>query len=386
MLHTMADSFAIREHIDARAPKSAIIVGGGYIGLEMADALRHRGLAVTLFDVGASVLHSVDPELGNSVRVALERHGVEVRLGTPIELIEGDCDGVRVVDANRRGAVADLVLVATGVRPSVELARSAGLATGERGALRVNRAMESSVDGIYAAGDCVETHHRLHEAPTYLALGTTSHKQGRIAGENALGGKVRFEGTLGTQVVKVFDLVIGRTGLRDGEARACGFDPRTSETKSLDHKGYYPGATEMRTRAAADAVGATRLHRPEWVAVHPESKEVFVTLTNGSGNTAVVNSGRDPNPYGHILRFREANDDGTKTTFEWDAFLLAGDPAYDPSVPADQPVFRSPDGLWIDPDGRVWIQTDISNSSQPREPWLRQHQEQPDACRGSGNA
>lgn len=120
----------------------------------------------------------------------------------------------------------------------------------------------------------------------------------------------------------------------------------------------------LRTRAAADAVGATRLHRPEWVAVHPDSKEVFVTLTNGSGNGAPVNSGRDPNPYGHIVRFREASDDGTRTTFEWDVFLLAGDPAYDPSVPADQPVFGSPDGLWIDPDGRVWIQTDISNSSQ----------------------
>jgi len=118
----------------------------------------------------------------------------------------------------------------------------------------------------------------------------------------------------------------------------------------------------IRTRMAADAMGATRLHRPEWVAVHPHSGEVFVTLTNGSGNDAPVNGNRAFNPYGHIVRFREApNDD---TAFEWEIFLLAGDPAYDRSVPADQPIFGSPDGIWVDPSGIVWIQTDILNSSQ----------------------
>ncbi|NPU90371.1 MAG: PhoX family phosphatase [Gammaproteobacteria bacterium] len=118
----------------------------------------------------------------------------------------------------------------------------------------------------------------------------------------------------------------------------------------------------IRTRMAADALGATRLHRPEWVAVHPHTKDVFVTLTNGSGNNAPVNSGRDPNPYGHIVRFHDA--DNSDTTFSWDIFLLAGDPAYDANVPATQPVFGSPDGIWVDDSGLVWIQTDISNSSQ----------------------
>lgn len=118
----------------------------------------------------------------------------------------------------------------------------------------------------------------------------------------------------------------------------------------------------IRTRLAADAVGATKLHRPEWVAVHPKTKEVFLTLTNGTGNNAAVNSGRDPNPYGHIIRFNEVGD--ADTAFEWDIFLLAGDPAYDPAVPAGQPVFGSPDGIWVDNSGIVWIQTDISNSSQ----------------------
>ncbi len=120
----------------------------------------------------------------------------------------------------------------------------------------------------------------------------------------------------------------------------------------------------IRTRMAADAVGATRLHRPEWVAVHPQTKEVYLTLTNGTGNNAAVNSNRDPNPYGHIIRWSESN--ASDTAFSWDVFLLAGDPAYDPNVPADQPVFGSPDGIWVDDDGIVWIQTDISNGAQNR--------------------
>lgn len=120
----------------------------------------------------------------------------------------------------------------------------------------------------------------------------------------------------------------------------------------------------IRTRMAADAVGATRLHRPEWVAVHPQTGEVFLTLTNGSGNVSAVNANRDANPYGHILRWKESSTDDT--TFEWQVFLLAGDPVYDSNVPKNQPLFGSPDGLWVDPDGILWIQTDVSNMSQNR--------------------
>jgi secreted PhoX family phosphatase len=120
----------------------------------------------------------------------------------------------------------------------------------------------------------------------------------------------------------------------------------------------------IRTRQAADAVGATRLHRPEWVTVHPHTGEVFVTLTNGSGNNAAVNSNRATNPYGHIVRFSESRTDDT--AFTWDIFLLGGDSQYDLTVPGDQPLFGSPDGLWVDQSGVLWIQTDISNSSQNR--------------------
>ncbi|HSP30032.1 MAG TPA: PhoX family phosphatase, partial [Ilumatobacteraceae bacterium] len=123
----------------------------------------------------------------------------------------------------------------------------------------------------------------------------------------------------------------------------------------------------IRTRVAADAVGATRLHRPEWVTVNERNKDVFLTLTNGTINSsAPVNSNRDPNPYGHIVRIRENQRDNTATSFTWDIYVIAGDPNYDTTVPTDQPLFGSPDGIWADPDGRLWIQTDISNSSQNR--------------------
>jgi secreted PhoX family phosphatase len=120
----------------------------------------------------------------------------------------------------------------------------------------------------------------------------------------------------------------------------------------------------IRTRQAADAVGATRCHRPEWTTVHPHTADAYVSFSNGSGNPAPVNSNRDPNPYGHIVRIHPSRGDHTKTAFSWDVFVVAGDPVYDATVPSDQPLFGSPDGLWVDPDGRMWIQTDISNSSQ----------------------
>ncbi len=138
-----------------------------------------------------------------------------------------------------------------------------------------------------------------------------------------------------------------------------GTGPLTSESGWIDQADVL-----LRTRMAADAVGATKLHRPEWVAGNSRTNDIYVTLTNGTGNNSAVNSDRDPNPYGHILRL--SDDCGEDETFTWEVFLLAGDPAYDAAVPAEQSVFGSPDGLFVDPDGLIWIQTDISNSSQNR--------------------
>lgn len=252
LLRFMADAFALQQHLETQAPRSALIIGGGYIGMEMADAFTRRGLSVVVVEHAASVLKTIDTSLGSLVHAELARQGVRVETGVRVERIERDGTHLRVTGSPSFQVDADLVLVAAGVEPRSDLAREARIEVGERGAIRVSRLMETNVADIYAAGDGVETWHRLLGRPTYLPLGTTAHKQGRIAGENAVGGTREFAGTLGTQVVKIFDLVVARTGLRDEEAIQAGFAPLTVETRTWDHNVYYPGAHEVYIRLTGD--------------------------------------------------------------------------------------------------------------------------------------
>ena len=251
-LHTMDNSFQVQEYLTGENPKSVLIIGAGYIGLEMADALTHRGLEVTLASRPRTVLPTVDEELGKVTQQELQAQGV--RLWTDVQIAQIELVNGRLKARSSAGEerTADMVVVATGVRPDSDLARTAGVQLGQNGAIRVSRRMETNVPGIYAAGDCAETWHRLRNAYTYLPLGTTSHKQGRVAGENAIGGDAVFAGVVGTQVVKVFELVIGRTGLLDHEAREVGFDPLTAQSEFWDHKAYYPGAKKVWLRVTGD--------------------------------------------------------------------------------------------------------------------------------------
>jgi NADPH-dependent 2,4-dienoyl-CoA reductase/sulfur reductase-like enzyme len=247
VLHTMGDTFALHRALTAGA-RSAIIVGGGYIGLEMAEALTARGLSVTLVEQAPAVMPTVDLELGRLLGEELGRHDVRVVNDVTVKAIHREAGCLRVAGEPDFAATADLVLVVVGVRPDTQLAVAAGVQTGVRGAIRIDRRMRTNLPDVLAAGDCVETWHRLLEAPTYLPLGTTAHKQGRVAGETAVGGDREFAGSLGTQVVKVFELAVARTGIRDPEAREAGFDPLTVGSVQYDHKAYYPGAHQLHIR------------------------------------------------------------------------------------------------------------------------------------------
>ncbi len=259
LLHSMGDTFALMHTLADTTPTSAVIVGAGYIGLEMAEGLQMRGLAVTQFEQLREVLPTVDPTLGAMVKATLTAHGIDVRTSTTVRHIAKAPVGspgrlqVEAVDGHGTAQMtyADLVLVVVGVRPDTELAVSAGAKLGIGGAISVDRHMRTNLEGVFAAGDCVVTHHRLMGV-TYLPLGTTAHKQGRVAGENAIGGSREFAGSLGTQVVKIFDMVASRTGLRDSEAVAAGFDPLTVEFEADDHKAYYPGSHRIRMRYTGD--------------------------------------------------------------------------------------------------------------------------------------
>jgi NADPH-dependent 2,4-dienoyl-CoA reductase/sulfur reductase-like enzyme len=259
LLHSMGDTFAVMATLEQGVPATAVIVGAGYIGLEMADALTVRGLAVTQMEQLPEVLPTVDPELGALVHAELAGHGVEVLTGTTVQAIT--CAGAgqprrlhvqaTAADGSAVTRAADMVLVVVGVRPETALAANAGATLGVKGAIAVDRGMRTNLPDVFAAGDCVITHHRLL-GETYLPLGTTAHKQGWVAGENALGGNRQFAGSLGTQVVKIFDQAAARTGLRDHEAKAAGFDPVTVASQADDHKAYYPGSHRIAMRVTGD--------------------------------------------------------------------------------------------------------------------------------------
>jgi NADPH-dependent 2,4-dienoyl-CoA reductase/sulfur reductase-like enzyme len=251
VLHTMGDTFTLHQALTVGA-RSAVIVGGGYIGLEMAEAFTARGLAVTLVEQAPAVIPTVDIELGRLLGDELARHGVQVVNDVTIKAIHHAANGLTVAGEPDFAAAADVVLVVVGVRPDTELAVAAGVQTGVRGALRVDRRMRTNLPDVLAAGDCVETWHRLLDRPAYLPLGTTAHKQGRVAGETAVGGDREFAGSLGTQVVKVFELAVARTGLCDHEAAQAGFNPLTVGSTQFDHKAYYPGAHQLHIRITGD--------------------------------------------------------------------------------------------------------------------------------------
>lgn len=254
VIHSMGDTFALDRDLDERQPRSAIIAGAGYVGLEMAEAFTVRGIHVTQLQRGPEVLSTLDPELGAIAHAELDAHGVEVVVNTTVKAIEKTDAGL-TVSGLRDGVpftrMAELVLVVVGVRPNTELLERAGATLGAGGAVVVDEGMRTGIPHVYSAGDGTVTHHRLLGV-TYLPLGTTAHKQGRVAGENALGGSARFAGSVGTQVVKVFDVVAGRTGLRHHEAEAASFAPYTETAAADDHKRYYPGAHPISFHVTGD--------------------------------------------------------------------------------------------------------------------------------------
>jgi NADPH-dependent 2,4-dienoyl-CoA reductase/sulfur reductase-like enzyme len=287
LLHSMDDTFGVMRTLDDTVPDSAVIVGAGYVGLEMAEALTARGLAVTQIEQLPEVLPTVDAALGALVRSQLKSHGVTVLSGTAVKAVSRAPRGapapltVEAVSGDGQPVTrhAGLVLVVTGVRPETALAVSAGAGLGARGAIAVDTGMRTGLPDIYAAGDCVITHHRLL-GETYLPLGTTAHKQGRVAGENAVGGHREFAGSLGTQVVKIFDQAAARTGLRDHEARHAGFDPVTVAWEADDHKAYYPGSHRIHMRFTGDRATGRLLGVQLFAHKHAEvAKRIDIAAT-----------------------------------------------------------------------------------------------------------
>jgi NADPH-dependent 2,4-dienoyl-CoA reductase/sulfur reductase-like enzyme len=231
-LNTFDDGIRLKRYLAERKPRRAVVIGGGFIGLEAADAIRRNGLAVTLFEGSQHLLRREDPDLTNSLSGHLQRFGVKVRIGARVRAIEPD----RVDDTP-----CDLVLLATGLRPNAEIAVEAGVHKGRTGAIAVDDRMQTNLGGVYAAGDCAETMHLVTGRPSYIPLGTTANKMGRVAGANAAGVRERFAGVAGTCVLSVFGLGVGMTGLSVEQARREGFSPLSSRIEARARARYFGG-------------------------------------------------------------------------------------------------------------------------------------------------
>jgi NADPH-dependent 2,4-dienoyl-CoA reductase/sulfur reductase-like enzyme len=277
-VQTLADGASIVEALSAkeRPPVNAVVVGGGYIGIEMAEAMVRRGLQVTLLDRAPEPMSTLDPDMGRLVRRAMTGMGIDVQHAT-VDGFEADHTGqVRAVLADGTEHEADIVILGLGVRPDTSLADSAGLPLGESGGIRTDSRMQ--VDGqpvVFAAGDCVESFDRVSKSWVHVALGTHANKQGRVAGINLGGGQATFPGVVRTAVSKVCDLEIARTGLREIDARRAGLTWEVAKIESTTRAGYYPGATLMTVKMLAE-VASGRLLGAQIIGREGAAKRVDV--------------------------------------------------------------------------------------------------------------
>jgi CoA-dependent NAD(P)H sulfur oxidoreductase len=271
-------ALALRKHLETEHPRAAAIIGGGYIGLEIAEALVARGLQVTVFERSAGLFEAVDADVEAPIAKELEAHGVRLLKGAPVRAFVGDRHArVRRVVWEGGESEFDCVVLATGVRPRVKLAEEAGIKLGPTGALAVNEYMETSEAAIYAAGDCAETTHLVSGRPAYVPLGTTANKQGRVAGENAAGGRARFAGIVGTAATKVFSLEIARTGLNLAQAREAGFAARAAIIHAAS-RARYLGGKDILVKMVADK-SSGRLLGAQMAGAEGAAKRIDVVAT-----------------------------------------------------------------------------------------------------------
>jgi NADPH-dependent 2,4-dienoyl-CoA reductase/sulfur reductase-like enzyme len=253
-VQVLDDGVALRKELTRESVRRVVVVGGGYIGLEIAEACRMRGLDVTVVDRSATPVGTFDPDVGEQIAEAVRQEGIEMVLSDGVAAIDVGPDGRAraVVTASGRELPADLVVLGLGVRPDVRLAQEGGIPLGMSGGVAVDARMRTRVEGVWAAGDCVESRHRLSGHRVVVALGTHANKQGRVAGINIGGGYATFPGVIGTAITKVCNLEAARTGLSSAEAEAAGYSFVKAAVDSTTKAGYFPGASPIRVTMIAE--------------------------------------------------------------------------------------------------------------------------------------
>ena len=274
-LRTVEDTLRIRNYVDQYQPRSAVLVGGGFIGVEVAENLRHRGIDVTLVELGKQLLTPFDADMAAFIHAEMRKQGVKLALGHMVKGFEEKADGVKVLIENAAPLRADLVVLAIGVSPESSLAKEAGLALGLKGSILVNDRMETSAPDIYAVGDAVQVKHSVTGNDALIALAGPANKQGRIAADNICGGDSRYLGSQGSSVLKVFDLTAATTGVNETNARASGLNADAVILSPMSHAGYYPGGKVMTMKVVFEK-GTDRLLGAQIVGYEGVDKRIDV--------------------------------------------------------------------------------------------------------------
>ena len=244
-LSTLQSGIAVREAVDRQSPRRVVLVGAGYIGLEMAENFIQRGIQVTIVEKAPQVMSTIDADLAALLAAELTKKGGQIFLEESLQGFELEGGEVCAVTTDRRILPADLVVMGLGVRPNSQLARDAGISIGETGGIKVDEKMQTEIAGVYAAGNCTEALHLVSRRPVAFALGTVANKQGRVAGINLAGGQAAFPGVVGTAMVKVFDWEAARTGLQEREAKQAGISSASVKIEGRTRAGYFPGAGKI---------------------------------------------------------------------------------------------------------------------------------------------
>lgn len=244
-LRTVEDTFRIKEYINTSHPKSAVLAGGGFIGLELAENLRELGMEVTIVQRPKQLMNPFDPDMASFIHSEMRRHGIRLALGHTVEGFEEKDGGVDVLLKDEAPLHADMVVLAIGVTPDTALAKEAGLELGIKGSIVVNDRMETSVPDIYAAGDAVQVKHYVTGQDALISLAGPANKQGRIIADNICGGDSRYQGSQGSSVIKVFDMTAATTGINETNAQKAGLATDTVILSPMSHAGYYPGGRVM---------------------------------------------------------------------------------------------------------------------------------------------
>ena len=277
-LRTVEDTFRIKEYINQNHPKSAVLAGGGFIGLELAENLRELGMDVTIVQRPKQLMNPFDADMASMIHSEMRKHGVKLVLGYTVEGFEERNGGVDVLLKDNAPLHADMVVLAIGVTPDTALAREAGLELGIKGSIVVNDRMETSVPDIYAAGDAVQVKHYVTGEDALISLAGPANKQGRIIADNICGGDSRYLGSQGSSVIKVFDMTAATTGINETNARKAGLDVDTVILSPMSHAGYYPGGKVMTMKVVFEK-GTYRLLGAQIVGYDGVDKRIDVLAT-----------------------------------------------------------------------------------------------------------